>query len=319
VIAVIGGTVLLIGLALLVLPGPGVLVIVLGLAILATEFAFAARWLRLAKQRARTMAEYAQRQVGAGAGTEVQRRQGLRSLRAGLRALEWTSTLLFAALLLPILIVLAAGLLGWRAGWMFAAGSPGYWAAGGVFALAAVLHLMGCAQVSVGLRRRGGFGSGLGLGAFLTGLIFAGSLAFGFFSPTILGGMSVPMQLSLAAALQINALIFFVLLAAILSHLEADPWGVRGLLGRRFRSTALALGIVAASMVVIYWWPRLGGPSLIPVLIGGWGSLPMALVYILFVSAIYRARAQIQAVLAREHGALSTPPLPPAAPGGHPA
>ena len=44
--ALIGGTVLLIGLALLVLPGPGLLVIAGGLAILATEFIWARRALR---------------------------------------------------------------------------------------------------------------------------------------------------------------------------------------------------------------------------------------------------------------------------------
>ena len=41
---VIGGTVLLLGVALLVLPGPGWLLIIGGLAILAGEFAWA-RWL----------------------------------------------------------------------------------------------------------------------------------------------------------------------------------------------------------------------------------------------------------------------------------
>jgi uncharacterized protein (TIGR02611 family) len=45
VIGVIGGTVLLIGLALTVLPGPAFLVIPLGLAILATEFAWAKHYL----------------------------------------------------------------------------------------------------------------------------------------------------------------------------------------------------------------------------------------------------------------------------------
>ena len=47
--ALIGGTVLLIGLALRVLPGPGLLVIAGGLAILATEFIWARRALRRAK------------------------------------------------------------------------------------------------------------------------------------------------------------------------------------------------------------------------------------------------------------------------------
>ncbi len=45
-----GGTVLLIGIALIVLPGPAVLVIPAGLAILATEFAWAQRWLDKAKE-----------------------------------------------------------------------------------------------------------------------------------------------------------------------------------------------------------------------------------------------------------------------------
>jgi hypothetical protein len=45
-VAVIGGTVLALGLALIVLPGPAFIVIPLGLAILAIEFAWAKRWLR---------------------------------------------------------------------------------------------------------------------------------------------------------------------------------------------------------------------------------------------------------------------------------
>ena len=44
VVAVIGGTIVLIGIALLVLPGPGMVIIPIGLLILASEFAWA-RWL----------------------------------------------------------------------------------------------------------------------------------------------------------------------------------------------------------------------------------------------------------------------------------
>src|SRR5437763_978021 len=51
VIAVIGGTVLLIGVALIVLPGPAFIVIPIGLAILATEFA----WARSMVNRAKAM------------------------------------------------------------------------------------------------------------------------------------------------------------------------------------------------------------------------------------------------------------------------
>ncbi|HTL73127.1 MAG TPA: PGPGW domain-containing protein [bacterium] len=48
-IALMGGTVVLIGVAMLVLPGPGTLVIAGGLAILATEFIWARRAMRNAK------------------------------------------------------------------------------------------------------------------------------------------------------------------------------------------------------------------------------------------------------------------------------
>lgn len=46
VIAVFGGTVLLVGIAMIVLPGPAIVVIPLGLAILAMEFLWARRWLK---------------------------------------------------------------------------------------------------------------------------------------------------------------------------------------------------------------------------------------------------------------------------------
>jgi Putative transmembrane protein (PGPGW) len=48
-IALLGGTVLLVGLALLILPGPGLPIVAGGLAILATEFLWARRALRNAK------------------------------------------------------------------------------------------------------------------------------------------------------------------------------------------------------------------------------------------------------------------------------
>jgi tellurite resistance protein TerC len=45
-----GGVVLTIGLVLLVLPGPAIVFIPLGLAILATEFRWARKWLSTARQ-----------------------------------------------------------------------------------------------------------------------------------------------------------------------------------------------------------------------------------------------------------------------------
>jgi len=50
IVSVVGATVLLIGIALLVLPGPAFIVIPVGLAILATEYAWARRWLKKARR-----------------------------------------------------------------------------------------------------------------------------------------------------------------------------------------------------------------------------------------------------------------------------
>lgn len=52
VVGVVGATVVLVGIAMIVLPGPAFIVIPLGLALLGAEFAWARRWLRALKARA---------------------------------------------------------------------------------------------------------------------------------------------------------------------------------------------------------------------------------------------------------------------------
>lgn len=59
IIGVIGGTILLLGIAMIVLPGPAILVVPLGLAVLATEFLWARRWLK----KFRVMMKQARRKV----------------------------------------------------------------------------------------------------------------------------------------------------------------------------------------------------------------------------------------------------------------
>ncbi len=54
-VAVIGTTILLLGVALLALPGPAIVVIPVGLAILGLEFTWARRWMRLLRERARAL------------------------------------------------------------------------------------------------------------------------------------------------------------------------------------------------------------------------------------------------------------------------
>jgi tellurite resistance protein TerC len=50
-VALVGGTVLALGIALIVLPGPALVVIPVGLAILGLEFAWARLWLKKVRRR----------------------------------------------------------------------------------------------------------------------------------------------------------------------------------------------------------------------------------------------------------------------------
>lgn len=59
IISVIGFTILLIGLAMVFLPGPAFVVIPIGLGILATEFIWAKKWLHRLKSKAANMREWA--------------------------------------------------------------------------------------------------------------------------------------------------------------------------------------------------------------------------------------------------------------------
>jgi uncharacterized protein (TIGR02611 family) len=65
VVGVIGGTIVLIGIVLLLTPGPASVVIPIGLLILATEFA----WARYALQRGKRMVRRARGKFGEGAGS----------------------------------------------------------------------------------------------------------------------------------------------------------------------------------------------------------------------------------------------------------
>ncbi len=51
-VAVVGGALVVVGLVLCILPGPGLLLVIAGLAVLATEFAWANSALNLAKRKA---------------------------------------------------------------------------------------------------------------------------------------------------------------------------------------------------------------------------------------------------------------------------
>ena len=56
-IVVVGFTVLAAGIAMIVLPGPAIVVIPIGLGILGLEFAWARRWLRKVKERSVTLVD----------------------------------------------------------------------------------------------------------------------------------------------------------------------------------------------------------------------------------------------------------------------
>lgn len=69
VVTVVGGVLVLGGLAMLVLPGPGILVVALGFAVLGTEYAWAAAALERTKRAAVHAGEMAKDAAGAAART----------------------------------------------------------------------------------------------------------------------------------------------------------------------------------------------------------------------------------------------------------
>ena len=58
IVFVLGMSVLIVGIAMIILPGPATIVIPAGLAILATEFVWAQRWLVYLKRRAQEVADW---------------------------------------------------------------------------------------------------------------------------------------------------------------------------------------------------------------------------------------------------------------------
>jgi uncharacterized protein (TIGR02611 family) len=58
IVGLLGSTIVLVGLLLIFLPGPGALVVLLGLAVLGTEFVWARRIIRRARELGRQGQEY---------------------------------------------------------------------------------------------------------------------------------------------------------------------------------------------------------------------------------------------------------------------
>jgi hypothetical protein len=69
-IGIVGGTVLLVGVCMIVLPGPAIIVIPAGLGILAIEFAWARSWLKKAKAKAEAVARPFMGKEGDGNGKD---------------------------------------------------------------------------------------------------------------------------------------------------------------------------------------------------------------------------------------------------------
>src|SRR4051812_27093075 len=64
IIGIVGGSVLLVGILMIVLPGPAFVVIPVGLGILSLEFEWARRWLRKIKNKARSVVAVRSRATG---------------------------------------------------------------------------------------------------------------------------------------------------------------------------------------------------------------------------------------------------------------
>ena len=67
-IGIVGGTVLVVGVCLIVLPGPAFIVIPAGLAILGIEFAWARIWLKKIKAKAQAVVQHVGNKTGTRRG-----------------------------------------------------------------------------------------------------------------------------------------------------------------------------------------------------------------------------------------------------------
>jgi tellurite resistance protein TerC len=67
VVSIVGGTILLIGLIMLVLPGPGLVVIPIGLGILGLEYAWARIWLAKVKAKGSELVDAVNNKIRNGA------------------------------------------------------------------------------------------------------------------------------------------------------------------------------------------------------------------------------------------------------------
>ncbi|WP_010588209.1 PGPGW domain-containing protein [Schlesneria paludicola] len=70
VVFIVGTTVLLIGIAMILLPGPAFIVIPAGLGILATEFVWAKRWLEYAKRQVDSLAAAAMKATSSNSSAD---------------------------------------------------------------------------------------------------------------------------------------------------------------------------------------------------------------------------------------------------------
>jgi len=68
VIGIVGGTVLLLGIAMIALPGPAFVVIPVGLGILSIEFAWARIWLKKIKAKAQAVVQHVGNMTGTRRG-----------------------------------------------------------------------------------------------------------------------------------------------------------------------------------------------------------------------------------------------------------
>ncbi len=104
VVLIVGVAVVLAGIALLALPGPGMLVIIVGLLILSTEFAWAQRWLDYAVERAAGATTKVQ---GSKSGRIMLALSGLTLIAAGVIVIVFFSSWLVAGISLIL-----AGIIG---------------------------------------------------------------------------------------------------------------------------------------------------------------------------------------------------------------
>lgn len=214
-------------------------------------------------------------------------------IRRGMADLQHAMMILFVSMLLLIALLLLISMLRIRLGGSILGLRYEDAILVAVGTVVGVLHIRGC--IRLGIQTHADYAAPKwARAALLTcGLALPVTVVLTLFWSGWLRGLSSSLRLPLFLLFQVNALVFYFALAAILRHFEerTASWSV----GDRIRHNALRRNLVIFILIVavIYWLPRLHPFFLLPIGVSDWGLLLFGLAYVLLGGTVMRVQGAV--------------------------